>query len=123
MRKEAAARTTTCPVGAKLWLAERNEDLIFSGTDRIVQEIIAESNDRVPVAVFNADCAIRGRFMFNRYLKEEIVSRMQRPLSPDADVPWLGFYSGGEFCAIGDQNRYHTFTTSICALYRKTDLT
>jgi hypothetical protein len=112
----------TCPAGAKIWLAERNEELIFSGTDRIVQEIIAESDDRVPIAVFNADCAIRGRFMFNRFLKEEIVARMQSPFSPGSDVPWLGFYSGGEFCAIGDQNRYQAFTTAICALYRRTDL-
>lgn len=112
----------TCPVGTKIWLVQRDEEQLFNGTDRIIGEIVEEGarfSKGPPAAVFHADCAARGRFMFSRFLKEEIVTRMQQPLCGNNDVPWLGFYSGGEFCKIGDRNRFHAFTSSIFALYRR----
>jgi hypothetical protein len=109
-----------CPEGTRIWLAQRNEDDIFRGTDRIVKEIVEESGGRTPAAVFHADCAIRGKYMFNRFLKEEIVARMQHPLSNGGDVPWLGFYDGGEYCRIGTKNRFHVYSAALFAFYRKT---
>ena len=110
-----------CPAGTKIWSTYRDEELIFAGVDKIVREINDEAGGYPPVAVFHADCAVRGKFMFNQFLKEEIVASMQQPLCGDADVPWLGFYSGGEFCRIGSRNRFHAFTSSIFALYRKSN--
>ncbi|MDQ1246192.1 MAG: hypothetical protein QG597_559 [Actinomycetota bacterium] len=110
---------TTCPEGTKLWLTVRDEERIFSDMDRMMERMAAEAADRDIVAVFHADCLARGRFMFDRVMKEELVSRMQYPLSPDGVVPpWLGIYGFGEFARLGGANTYHNYTTAIYALVR-----
>jgi hypothetical protein len=76
---------------------------------------------RKPVAVFHADCLARGRFLFNRVMKEELVSRMQFPLSRDGVVPpWLGMYGFGEFARLGGANVYHNYTTALYVIHRRT---
>ena len=109
------------PVGTKIWMTQHNEDRIFSGVDAVTKGIVSRNGGRTPVAVFHADCAARGRFLFNRVLKEELVGRMQYPLIGAGDVPWIGFYCAGEFCAIGERNWFHGYTTSIFAMYRRSD--
>jgi hypothetical protein len=104
--------------GTKLFLAKRNEELMFKGVDQTAQRIAKHLTHKKVVAVFHADCLIRGRLSINRVLKEEIVGRMQYPICDDQKIPWLGLYSGGEFAMIGGKNWAHGFTTTICALYR-----
>jgi hypothetical protein len=70
---------TECKVGTELCLTKRDEDLIFSEMDRIVAEINKRNTGKKPVAVFHADCLARGRFLFDRIIKEELVNRMQFP--------------------------------------------
>jgi len=70
--------------------------------------------------VFHADCRARGRRLVHRSLKEELVPRMQGPLSEGGRVPpWLGMYGFGEFARLGGRNTYHNYTTAIYALYRR----
>jgi hypothetical protein len=53
-------------------------------------------------------------------MKEELVGRMQFPLSSDGVVPpWLGMYGFGEFARLGGVNTYHNYTTAIYAIYRR----
>jgi len=108
-----------CPVGTKLWLMQRDEDLIFKGTDRMTEKLKERLAGRTPVAVFHTDCAARGRFMFNEILKDEIVKRLQYPICQGQDVPWLGSYGFGEFTPVAGENRFHTQTSSIYALVRE----
>jgi len=109
---------TEIKVGTKLWLTVRDEDRIFSDMDRMMEQMTARAGGRKPVAVFHADCLARGRFLFNRVMKEELVSRMQFPLSTDgAPPPWLGMYGFGEFARLGGKNTYHNYTTAIYAIY------
>ena len=108
-----------CPVGTKIWLTRREEENVFRGVDRIARRIKALGGERLPVAVFHADCSARGKRLFNRYLKEELVSRMQYPLCGDEEIPWAGFYSGGEFCTIGSRNMFYGWTTALFVLYRR----
>ncbi len=110
---------TVCRVGTKLWLTQRDEERIFKGVDRIVNQIIGRSGGRTPLAVFHADCSTRGKLSFHRISKEELVSRTQYPLRKDENVPWLGFYTGGEFCMIGGRNLIHGYTTSLFVIYRR----
>lgn len=106
--------------GTKLWLTRRDEDRIFSEMDRIVEEMVARAKGKKPVAVFHSDCLARGRFLFNRVLKEELVSRMQIPFFENGECPpWLGIYGFGEFAPLGGHNVYHNYATSLYALYRK----
>ncbi|MEI6177098.1 MAG: FIST N-terminal domain-containing protein [Verrucomicrobiota bacterium] len=111
---------TEIQVGTRLWLTVRDEARIFSDMDRMMVQMVARAEGRSPVAVFHADCLARGRFLFNRVMKEELVSRMQFPFSADGEVPpWLGMYGFGEFARLGGANTYHNYTTALYALYRK----
>lgn len=109
---------TTCPEGTCLWLTKRDEDLIFSELDKMMENIVKRGSNQ-PVAVFHADCLARGRFMLNRVMKEEIVANMQNPLSGAGQTPpWLGMYGFGEFARLDGKNEYHNYTTAIYALFR-----
>jgi hypothetical protein len=113
---------TNAPVGTQLWLTIRDEDRIFSDMDRMMGQMAARSGDRQIAAVFHADCLARGRFLFDRVMKEELVSRMQYPLTHNGLVPpWLGMYGFGEFAHLGGRNTYHNYTTAIYALLRQPD--
>ncbi|MGB0429246.1 MAG: FIST signal transduction protein [Bacteroidia bacterium] len=109
---------TNCQVGTKLWLTTRDEDLIFTEMDKMVNEM-KERIDGEPVAVFHADCLARGRFLFGRVIKDELVSKMQNPFFVNGECPaWLGMYGFGEFARLGGQNEYHNYTTALYVIYR-----
>jgi len=107
------------PAGTKVWVAVRDEERMFKDMDKMVEQLVQRCKDRKPYAVFHADCAARGRWSFNRVLKDEIVSRMQYPLIQDAGIPWLGLYGYGEFAQLGGRNRFHMFTTSLFIIQKK----
>jgi small ligand-binding sensory domain FIST len=103
-----------------LWLTVRDEERIFKDMDRLIGAMERQAQGRKPVAVFQADCLARGRRLFNRILKEELVQRMQHPFSTEgAPPPWLGMYGFGEYARLGGVNTYHNYTTALAAIYRK----
>lgn len=104
--------------GSYYYLAKRDEKLMFQGVDQIAHQIAGHIEGKTPVAVFHADCTIRGRASIDRVLKDEIVVRMQYPICQGEKIPWLGFYSGGEFAHIGGKNMFNIFTTTLNVLYR-----
>jgi hypothetical protein len=108
-----------CQKGKELWLARRDEEGIFKGVDRMLEQIIERSKDRKTLAVFHADCALRGRLSFDRVVKDEIINRIQHPLCKGKDVPWLGIYGFGEFTRLGGRNRIHFFTTSLYVILER----
>lgn len=110
---------TNCPIGTELWLTTRDEELIFREMDRIVNVMNQRANGKKPVAVFHADCLARGRFLFDRIIKEELVNRMQYPFYTNGECPpWLGMYGFGEFARLGGKNNYHNYTTALYVIYR-----
>lgn len=110
---------TSCPEGTELWLTVRDEDRIFDDMDRMMRQMVERGAGRELVAVFHADCLARGRFLFNRVMKEELVGRMQYPLAVNGEIPpWLGMYGFGEFARLGGDNVYHNYTTALYAIYR-----
>ncbi len=111
---------TTVQVGTKLWLTIRDETRIFSDMDRAMARLREQIDGREVVAVFHADCLARGRSLFDRVMKEELVGRMQYPLSSGGKVPpWLGMYGFGEFARLGGANRFHNYTTALYAIVRQ----
>jgi small ligand-binding sensory domain FIST len=110
---------THCPSGTKLWLTRRDEPAIFESLGQMMKQIVANLGERRPVAVFHADCLARGRFLFNRVLKEEIVSAMQSPLFAHGEIPWLGMYGFGEFARLGGRNEFHNYTTALAVIARR----
>ena len=110
---------TTCAEGTELWLTTRDEELIFSEMDRMVKDINSRIHGKTPVAIFHADCLARGRFLFNRIIKDELVSKMQYPFYVNGECPpWLGMYGFGEFARLGGKNVYHNYTTALYVIYR-----
>lgn len=110
---------TYCQTGSKLWLTLRDEERIFTDLERMIAAMQVKAAGRKPVAVFQADCLARGRRLFNRIMKEELVQRMQHPFSTDGNVPaWLGMYGFGEYARLLGENTYHNYTTALAALYR-----
>jgi hypothetical protein len=111
--------TTDCPEGTRLWLTTRDEDLIFSEAERMMGWFTEQSDGRTPIAVFHADCLARGRYLFARVMKDELVQCMQYPLSSNGVVPpWIGMYGFGEFARLGGKNTYHNYTSALYAIYR-----
>ncbi len=108
-----------CPEGTQLWMTRRDEDRIFSGLDDLMNTMKQRTAKGDLVAVFHTDCVARGRLLFNKILKEEIVSRTQIPLVGEQNIPWLGMYGFGEFCMLGGRNFFHNYSTCIYAIVRK----
>ena len=110
---------TDSTAGTKLWLTERDEDRIFNDMDRMLGVMRRDRQGQFPVAVFQADCLARGRRLFNRVMKEELVHLMQQPFANEGAVPpWFGMYGFGEYARLGGKNTYHNYTTALAALYR-----
>lgn len=110
---------TTCQAGLKFWLTVRDEDLIFSEQQRSLDYLIKEIGSHRPVAVFQTDCLARGRFLFNKVIKDEIIAMMHAQLSAGGEVPpWMGMYGFGEYTRLGGQNAYHNYSTALLVLYR-----
>jgi hypothetical protein len=107
-----------CPVGMKLYLTKRDEKMMFDGVDLVVNKILNELQGRKPVAVFQTDCILRGRFSLDRILKDEITNHMQAPLCQHEDIPWLGFYSAGEFVMLGGEACFQQISSSLFVIYR-----
>jgi hypothetical protein len=109
----------TVKEGLNLWLTVRDENLIFSEQQRSLEYLTTNIGNSKPVAVFQTDCLARGRFLFNRVVKDEIISMMHNALSVDGVVPpWLGNYGFGEYTRLGGKNTYHNYSTALLVLYR-----
>ena len=110
----------TCKEGLELWLTMRNEELIFSEQQRSLDFLRAGIGEGKTAAVFQTDCLARGRFLFNKVIKDEIIAMMQSSLSNDGEVPpWLGMYGFGEYARLDGKNAYHNYSTALMVLYRE----
>ena len=109
----------TTPEGTKLWQTRRDEKKVLEGVDHMLVQILERCGGRRPVAVFHADCAARGKLLFNRIIKNEIVSRIQHPLCKDEDIPWLGMYAGAELTPMGGRNELQAYSTSLYVLVKR----
>jgi hypothetical protein len=109
----------SAPEETKLWLVQKDEEGLADGVEKMVEQIVQRCNGRRPVAVFHADCALRGKSLFNRILKDEIMSRIQHPLCREENVAWLGMYCGGEITPLGGKNQMHYCTTSLYVIVER----
>ena len=107
------------PEGTRLWLTRRNEKKILEEVDRMMVQTLEQCAGRKPVAVFHADCAARGKLLFNRVIKDEIVSRIQYPLCKEDKIPWLGMYGGAELTPLGGRNELQAYTSSLYVLVKR----
>ncbi len=107
------------PEKGEVWLTRRNENKILDGVERLMVQILDRIEGRKPVAVFHADCAARGKLLFNQIIKEEIISKLQYPLCKGENIPWFGMYGGAEYTPLAGKNRIQTFTTSLYVIVKR----
>jgi hypothetical protein len=117
---DAMLYATTIKEGTELWLTARDEAFIFDKLDKMTFDISERIKGKEIVAIFHADCLARGKFLFNRIIKEELVSRMQYPFYQHGECPpWLGMYGFGEYARLAGNNAYHNYTTALSVIYKK----
>ncbi len=110
---------TSIAEGTKLWLAKRDESLIFSGQAETISCIKDAMKDKKAVAVFQTDCHTRGRLLYGKVLKDEITAMIHSAFDVDGETPpWLGMYGFGEYAKLGAHNAYHNYSGSLMVLYR-----
>ncbi|WP_197170627.1 FIST signal transduction protein [Synechococcus sp. CBW1002] len=110
---------TDCAAGTDLWITVRDEERIFNDVDRMLAAMATAAPDGHLLAVFHADCLARGRRLFQRVIKEELIHRLQMPFLQQGQVPpWFGMYGFGEYARLGQANSYHNYTTALAALYQ-----
>lgn len=112
----ALLTSTPLPEGEEIWLLKREEKPIFEGGRHLTEVLKKKLNGRKPKAVFQADCAYRGKIMLDRIAKDEYFSLVKEPLTDGKEIPWLGLYGAGEYARIKGRNFAHVFTTSLCAI-------
>jgi len=110
----------TVTAGLQFWLTMRDEDLIFNEQERSLKFIEEQLTGNTIQAVFQTDCLARGRFLFNKIMKEELMAMIQQSLSNDGEVPpWLGMYGFGEYAQLGKRNTFHNYSAALLVVYRK----
>lgn len=105
-----------CDQSMRLRLLKRDEQRIFTGVARLVQYLRDRCAGHEVAAIFHADCAARGKAMFDRIAKEELVDIMLSSLAKPQSTPWLGMYGGGELTPLAGRNHILAYTTSLYAL-------
>lgn len=106
--------------GLEVWLTSRDEALIFNEQKRSLDFLVERMRGTEPVAVFQTDCLARGRFLFNKVIKDELIAMMHAALPrKDGSVPpWIGMYGFGEYAKLGGRNWYHNYSTALLVLSR-----
>lgn len=106
--------------GDQFYMTMRDEELIFSEQENAMAYLTEKIKGHKAIAVFQTDCIARGKTLFNRVMKDELIGVMQHALMDEngAVPPWLGMYGFGEYCPLGGRNVFHTYTTSLMVLYR-----
>jgi hypothetical protein len=76
-----------CPEGTKLSLVERDEDLIFGGTKKMIEGLTPKIENKEVLAVFHTDCLARGRMTFDKIVKDDLINNLQSPVCKGKNVP------------------------------------
>ncbi|MBX7098162.1 MAG: FIST C-terminal domain-containing protein [Myxococcaceae bacterium] len=102
--------------GQRIRMTRRDADRIRQ-TAVECADSVSHGQQARPSAVFQFDCAGRGKVMFGSCASDEIVKPLQERMS--AEVPWIGFHTYGEIAPLRGEPRYHNYTVALCALYER----
>src|SRR5215218_9402246 len=105
---------TQVPGGTSVWLSSRDKEKITTGFDRMAQRIKEQLGGEKPKLVFQFECATRGKMMFRKQEKLQILEQFRQSVGPD--TPWAGFYTAGEIGPVEEHNLRHLYTSLVLAL-------
>ena len=101
--------------GESIWMTRRDHELVHKGLEKMAKRIKDQLAGKQPKMVFQFDCCGRGKVLFPEEKKLEALRKLQEPIG--TDVPWVGFFTYGEICPVGNQNSYHNYTAVIYSIY------
>jgi hypothetical protein len=101
--------------GASIWMSWRDYEKMVAGIDRLASQIKEQLGNSRPKLVFQFDCAGRGKRMVRDHGRSQLLDRLRQQVG--SDVPWLGFYTYGEICPVGERNYFHNYTAAVTAIY------
>jgi len=104
------------PKGTVIQLVRRDNEKIFRGVKQIAAEVKKELEGKKIIAAFQFDCAGRGGAVLGPQVKEIGIDPLQNTLGKD--IPWIGFYTGGEIAPIKGKNFFHNYTVILVVLYK-----
>jgi FIST C domain len=100
--------------GSSVWLSSRDKEKISTGFDRMAAQIKEQLEGEKPKLVFQFECLTRGKSMFRKQEKLQVLQRFRQSVGPD--VPWAGFYTIGEIGPVEKHNLRHLYTSVVLAL-------
>ncbi len=101
--------------GTSIWVTRRDHEKLANGVDRVAEEIKTQLGEEPAKLVFQFDCAGRGKVFLREQQKLRLLETLRGQIGPD--VPWLGFYTYGEFAPVGGHNYFHGYTVVLTAIY------
>lgn len=100
-------------LGSKVVMTRRDPKRIIELSLKAAKDL--RERKTAPMAVFQFDCAGRGRMLFGEDIDEVMTVPLQENFSKD--VPWIGFHTYGEITSLKNKTQYNNYTLSLCTLY------
>ncbi|MGV8056957.1 MAG: FIST signal transduction protein [Smithellaceae bacterium] len=100
--------------GDTISVCRSDHDKMFSACRQSILTLKENLGERLPFLIFDINCAGRGKIILAEEEKTELLRTFQSGLAPNS--PWIGFFSFGEFCPVGQKNAFHN-NTNVFALF------
>lgn len=105
------------PCGCPIYLTRRDPQYIAENVLHAFKRLLERNKNKKILAVFQYDCAGRGKVIYGETLNKVLFSPLQQMLDPN--TPWIGFHTYGEIAPIGKKIFFHNFTAVIAVLFDK----
>jgi len=105
------------PRGCPIHLTRRDPEVIAENVLAAFKNLLARNQNKKVLAVFQYDCAGRGKVIYGHNVNNLLIKPVQQLLP--ADTPWIGFHTYGEIAPIGNKIFFHNFTAVIAVLFDK----
>jgi hypothetical protein len=105
------------PQGCMIHFTRRDPQIIAERAITDFKDLLARNKGKKVIAVFQYDCAGRGRVIYGNKLNEMLIKPIQNLLP--SNTPWIGFHTYGEIAPIGDTVFFHNFTVVLGVLFDK----
>ncbi len=103
--------------GDKVWVARRDHEKMLKAARNSIENLKQAVGNNTVLMGFHFDCVGRGRLVFSEQDKLSLVSSFRENMAPES--PWLGFFTYGEFCPVGERNVFHNYSAALALLCRE----
>jgi hypothetical protein len=102
--------------GDKIWMSRRDQQRMVQSSRKSIENLRRAVGDHSVLLGLYIDCVGRGKLVLSEHDKMSLIGTVQEGVA--AESPWVGFFSYGEFCPVGDRNVFHNFTAVLALLCR-----